>query len=119
MQHKLQESSEVLRKALKVRPADLTARRYLAANLWQLHLYHEAKENLQFILTRQPNDKGTRLPLGVVSENSGDYATAARMLSSVPDEVQKQPQSVAALARSYYHLGKTCNSPSPRPRSAR
>jgi tetratricopeptide (TPR) repeat protein len=103
MQHKLEESSEVFRKALKIRPADLITRRYLAANLWQLHLYREAKENLQFILKRQPNDKGSRLLLGMVCENSGDYATAVHMLSSVPEEVRKQPQSVAALARSYYH----------------
>jgi tetratricopeptide (TPR) repeat protein len=40
----------------------------------------------------------------MVSENGGDYTTAARMLASVPDEVRKQPESIAALARSYYHL---------------
>src|SRR6266481_1288652 len=37
----------------------------------------------------------------------GDYATAARMLGSVPDEVRKQPESNPALARSYYHLRQT------------
>jgi cytochrome c-type biogenesis protein CcmH/NrfG len=72
MQHQLQGSSEVFRKALKISPADLTTRRYLAANLWQLHLYREAKENLQFILKRQPNDKGSLVLVGMVSENSGD-----------------------------------------------
>jgi tetratricopeptide (TPR) repeat protein len=40
----------------------------------------------------------------MVSENSGDYAIAAKMLSSVPQEIEKQPESIAALASSYYHL---------------
>jgi len=107
LQKKLEESSGIFRKALQLRPNDLTMRRYLAANLWQLHLYREAKENLQIILRQKPDDKGAELLLGMVSENMGDYATAARMLGSVPDEVQKQPESVAALARSYYHLRET------------
>ncbi len=107
LQKKLEESSEIFRKALQIRPNDLTTRRYLAANLWQLHLYREAKEDLQVILKNKPNDKGAELLLGMVSENMGDYATAAKMLGSVPDEVQQQPESIAALARSYYHLRQT------------
>jgi Flp pilus assembly protein TadD len=107
MRHKLEESSEIYRSALKIDGEDLTTRRYLAANLWQLHLYPEAKKNLQFILARKPDDKGSRLLLGMVSENAGDYATAARMLGSVPEEVKKEPKSMAALARSYYHVGET------------
>jgi tetratricopeptide (TPR) repeat protein len=107
MQKKLGESTEVFKRALQISPNDLTVRRYLAANLWQLHLYSEAKQNLKIILNRQPEDKGAKLLLGMVSENIGDYATAARMLGSVPDEVRKQPESIAALARSYYHLRQT------------
>jgi TolA-binding protein len=79
-------------------------RRYLAANLWQLHNYAEAKKHLQFLLQQHPDDPPSRLLLGMVSENTQDYATAAKMLGSVPGEVVKQPESIAALARSYYHL---------------
>jgi tetratricopeptide (TPR) repeat protein len=104
---KLEQSTEIFRRALQVRPNDVTVRRYLAANLWQLHLYPEAKENLKIILHQQPNDKQAQLLLGMVSENMGDYSTAAGMLGSVPDEVRKQPESIAALARSYYHLRQT------------
>jgi tetratricopeptide (TPR) repeat protein len=104
MQKKLGESTQAFRKSLKITPGDLTVRRYLAANLWQLHLYPEARTNLLVVLKSKPNDAGTKLLLGMVSENMGDYATAARMLASVPQEVGKQPESVAALARSYYHL---------------
>ena len=106
-QGRLEESAELFRRVLQIRPNEGTVRRYLAANLWQLHLYREARENLKIILRQQPNDKQARLLLGMVSENSGDYATAARMLGSVPDEVRQQPESVAALARSYYHLRQT------------
>jgi tetratricopeptide (TPR) repeat protein len=106
-QGKLEESTELFRRVLQIRPNEGTVRRYLAANLWQLHLYPEARGNLQIILRQQPNDKQARLLLGMVSENIGDYATAARMLGSVPDEVRRQPESIAALARSYYHLRET------------
>ena len=106
MQKKLEESTTVFRKALQFAPADLTSRRYLAANLWQLHRYGEAKHELEIILRQRPDDAPSRLLLGMVSENSGDYATAAKMLSSVPQEVEKQPESIAALASSYYHLNE-------------
>ena len=104
MDKKLDESSTLFRKALQLAPQDSTSRRYLAANLWQLHRYPEAKQELQTLLRQHPNDAAARLLLGMVSENSGDYGTAAKMLSSVPDEVSKRPESVAALARSYYQL---------------
>jgi tetratricopeptide (TPR) repeat protein len=104
MQKKLDESTTVFRKAVQLAPSDLKSRRYLAANLWQLHRYGEAKHELEIILRRQPGDAPSRLLMGMVSENSGDYATAAKMLSSVPQEIEKQPESMAALASSYYHL---------------
>ena len=104
MQNKLGESSEAFRRVLKIDANDLIARRYLAANLWQLHLYPEAKANLLIILKSQPEDKDAKFLLGMVAENMGDYATAVRMLASVPEEVRKRPESIAALARSFYHL---------------
>ena len=45
----------------------------------------------------------------MVAENTGDYSTAARMLASVPKQVRQQPESIVALARSYYHLGQQEN----------
>ena len=104
IQKKLDESTTLFRKAVQLAPADLKSRRYLAANLWQLHRYSEAKRELEVILRQQPGDAPSRLLMGMVSENSGDYATAAKMLSSVPQEIEKQPESIAALASSYYHL---------------
>jgi tetratricopeptide (TPR) repeat protein len=109
MQKKLEESSSVFKRALKISPHDWTVRRYLAANLWQLQRYPESKQNLDILLKENPGDEAARLLMGMVSENMKDYATAARMLSSVPDQVGQQPESIAALARSYYHLGQTQN----------
>ena len=106
MDKKLEESTTIFRRALQVAPNNSTVRRYLAANLWQLHNYSEAKKHLHILLQQQPKDAPSRLLLGMVSENTQDYATAAKMLGSVPDEVLKQPESIAALARSYYHLQK-------------
>lgn len=103
----LSESTELFKRALRITPDNLTVRRYLAANLWQLHLYPEAKDHLQIILQRKPDDKPAQLLLGMVSENMGDYSAAARMLAAVPEETRQQPESIAALARSYYHLRQT------------
>src|SRR6266851_796341 len=104
MDKKLEESTTIFRKALQVAPNNSTVRRYLAANLWQLHSYAEAKKHLQILLQQHPDDAPSRLLLGMVSENTQDYATAAKMLGSVPVEVIKRPESIAALASSYYHL---------------
>ena len=109
MQKKLEESSNVFKQALKISPHDSTVRRYLAANLWQMQRYSESKQNLEILLKESPGDEAARLLMGMVSENMKDYATAARMLSSVPEQVRQQPESIAALARSYYHLGQTTN----------
>ena len=107
MEKKFDESTSYFRRALKINPRDVLARRYLGANLWQLHRYAEARQNLRILLNTNPNDPQALLLLGMVSENTGDYATAAKMLASVPTLVRAQPESVAALARSYYHIGET------------
>ena len=56
MERKLEDSSRVFERALKLAPTNLTARRYLAANLWQLHRYPEAKRNLEIILKQKGDD---------------------------------------------------------------
>jgi tetratricopeptide (TPR) repeat protein len=107
MQKKLEESDAVFKLALKVSPDDVIVRRYLSANLWQLQRFAEAKSNLDILLKQKPDDRQARLLMGMVAENTKDYATATRMLSSVPELVKQQPESIAALARSYYHLRET------------
>jgi len=105
MERKLEESTSFLERALRIEPGALVARRYLAANLWQLHRFAEARQNLQILIKAKPGDPQTLLLLGMVSENTADYSTAVKTLSSVPALVRAQPESIAALARSYYHIG--------------
>jgi tetratricopeptide (TPR) repeat protein len=107
MENKLEDSTRCFERALKLDPGDATIRRYLAANLWQLNRYREARQHLELILKQRPEDNQSRLLLGMVAENTRDYATAAKMLASVPSELRERPESTAALARSYYHLGET------------
>jgi tetratricopeptide (TPR) repeat protein len=107
MEKKFDESTSYFRQALKIHPQDMLARRYLAANLWQTHRYAEARQELQTLLKANPNDGQALLLLGMVAENTGDYSTAARVLASAPSLVRTQPESIAALARSYYHIGET------------
>jgi Tfp pilus assembly protein PilF len=106
IEKKFDESTSLFERALKSRPSDLRSRRDLAANLWQLHRYVEAKQNLKIILKADPADSQAKLLLGMVSEKSGDHATAVTMLESVPDLVRTQPEAVVALAKSYYRTGE-------------
>lgn len=106
MENKLEESTAFFQNALKLDPADLGARGYLSANLWQLHRYAEAKKQLRILLKAKPGDEQALLLLGMVSENTGDYATAAKMLGMVPELVRGHPESMGALARSYYRIGE-------------
>ena len=106
MQKKLDESTSLFSEALKINPSDLRSRGYLAANLWQLHRYAETKQNLKIILNADPTDPQAKLLLGMVSENGGDYVTAATLLASVADLVHKHPEAIVALARSYYQIGE-------------
>lgn len=103
MEGKLEESNPLLEKAIRLDPRALVLRQYLAANLWQLHKPAEARTQLQIILKAQPQNKQAIFLLGMVSENLGDYAAAARLLTAVPALVRQHPESVVALALSQYH----------------
>lgn len=103
---KLEESSVYYQKSLRTQPGNIEIRRNLAANEWQLHHYADAKRNLLLVLKANPGDSQAALLLGMVCENAGDYPAAVEWLSSVPDLVRRQPQAMAALAKSYYRTGQ-------------
>lgn len=106
MEKKFEQSSSSFQQALKLDSHDLTSRRYLAANLWQERRLPEAKQNLEILLQQKPGDQQALLLLGMVAENMKDYATAAKVLASVASLVRERPESLEALARSYYHVGR-------------
>ncbi len=104
-ERKLEESSVFFARVLEIDPQNLTVRLNLAANQWQMGKLKEAKGNLEIVLKAKPGDESAILLLGMVAENLKDFASAARLLSSVPALVRQRPESLAALARSYYSTG--------------
>ena len=106
MQQRLKEANRFFEKSLLLNPNDIVIRRNLAANQWQLGQLQTAKRNLEQILKGKPGDKPTILLMGMIAENLKDYEGAAKSLGSVPELVQQRPESLAALARSYYNTGQ-------------
>jgi tetratricopeptide (TPR) repeat protein len=106
MEQKLPEASLCFEKAVKIDPSNVEVRRHLAATQWQLGRFIEARKNLEYILSRDPNDKPALLLAGMVAENLKDYSAAAKWLSKVPELVDQRPEAQLALGRSYYKLGQ-------------
>ncbi|PYV01312.1 MAG: hypothetical protein DMG26_13870 [Acidobacteria bacterium] len=105
-EQELEESNVYLEKALAIVPNDIATRRNLASNQFLLGRLQPAKQNLDRILKAKPDDSTSVLLLGMVEEELKDYPQAARLLGSVPDQVWQRPESLAALARAYYHTGQ-------------
>ena len=106
MQQKLQESDIYLEKVLRLDPGDSASRRNLGWNQFQLGQLQPAKANLERVLKEKPHDVSATLVLGMVHEELRDYRMALQLLESVPDQVRERPESIAALARSYYYTGR-------------
>jgi Flp pilus assembly protein TadD len=106
-ERKLKEADVFFGKAVLLDPNNRTIRRNLAANEWQSGDLTSAQKNLERILAVDPGDRSSMLLLGMVVADLKDYSRAAQLLESVPDLAEQHPQSVAALARSYYHTGQT------------
>ncbi len=106
LEQKLEESLLYLERAVRLDPRNYIARRNLASSQWQLGRLEEARANLEIVLKAKPGDPPTVLLLGMVDENLKDYEKAARLLGSVPALVKLRPESIAALARSYYRMGE-------------
>jgi len=104
MEQKFTESDRYFEQALQLDPGNTSIRSNLAKNQWRLGEFEGAEANLQKVLKAQPSDGESTLILGMVEENLKHFAAAARLLDSVPTLVQRHPESVAALARSYYQL---------------
>ena len=102
MQGRLEESSRVFEKALRLAPGNLDVRRNLAANQLRLGRFAAAASNLQTILKANPGDREAILMLGFVRAREQKYPQAIKSLEQVPDLVRQSPDHMAALARSYY-----------------
>lgn len=107
MENKFEESAKCFEKALKLNPSDVGTRRSLATDYWQLGQPEKARASLEMVLKAAPTDAVARLLLGMVSEESGDYQRAVKLLGDVLPLVRQRPETISSLARAYYHLGET------------
>jgi tetratricopeptide (TPR) repeat protein len=92
--------------ALKISPEDLGTRYNLALNQFLQGQLSAAQRNLDRILKAQPGHKLATLLLGTVLEKLKDYRRATSLLESIPELVRQQPESIAVLARCYYHTDR-------------
>jgi len=106
-ENKLQESAAVFEKALKLKPGDFETRRSMATIYWQLGQLDTSRRNLEIVLKARPDDTLAMLLLGMVSEDLGDHARAAKLLGDVLPLVRQRPETIASLARADYHLGQS------------
>ena len=100
LQGKWKPALESFEKAIDLAPGNLDFRRETAAVQWQLGLMSSAEKNLQYVLTRHPQDSGSILLLGMVKEKTGDYAKAAELLNAQFALVSSQPDRVVAMFHS-------------------
>jgi tetratricopeptide (TPR) repeat protein len=106
-ENKLEESAAVFEKALKLKPGDFETRRSMATIYWQLGQLDTSRRNLEIVLKARPDDTLAMLLLGMVSEDLGDHARAAKLLGDVLPLVRQRPETIAALARADYQLGQS------------
>jgi len=106
LQGKWKAALESFQKAVDLAPQNRDFRRETAAVQWQLGLMSSAEKNLRYVLTRQADDAGAILLLGLVKERTGDYATAAQLLDSQFELVIAQPDRTVALFHSLVQSGQ-------------
>ena len=105
-EQKFPEAIAWFEKAVKLDPVDLKLRRDLATARWQDGKPKAARDDLESILKATPKDEQVILLLGMVYEELKDDARATKLLGSVEPLVRQHPESIAALARSYYRIGQ-------------
>ena len=111
LQNKWQDALAAFQKAIDLAPDNLDFRRETAAVQWQLGLMPAAEQNLQFVLTRLPQDSGSILLLGLVKEKTGDYPKAAELLDSQFTMVSSQADRTAAMFHSVVESGQSAKIP--------
>jgi protein O-GlcNAc transferase len=105
-QRELDEAIRYFQQALMQEPGNISLRRSLAAAQWQVGMLAPARQNLELILQAKPHDPDAMLLLGMVLENSGDYARAAKLLAPVTSLSHSQPEAIAALLHCFYKTGQ-------------
>jgi tetratricopeptide (TPR) repeat protein len=101
----LTEAEDCYRKALTFVPDHVVIWRNLALTQWDAGNLAAARATLEKALHLRPGDAQTTVMLGVIAERLQDYRRAVELLESIGESVRQSPESVAALANSYYRTG--------------
>ena len=101
-QKKLKEAEQYYRQALKFAPDNDAVLRNLALTQWDGEDLLAARTTLETALRLKPKDPTTVLMLGVISERLHDYGRAIKLLESFDGQPSQSPESLVALANSYY-----------------
>jgi len=104
IEQKFAESDLYFQRALRFDPGNAPVRRNLAKNQWRLGEFENAEANLKEVLKAHPGDGESTLILGMVEEALKHFAAAVRLLDSIPSLTKQHPESMDALAQSYYQL---------------
>jgi tetratricopeptide (TPR) repeat protein len=106
-QKKLTEAEECYRKALTFAPDHVVIWRNRALTQWDAGNLSAARATLENALRLRPGDTQTTEMLGVIAERLQDYRRAVELLEPISESVRQSPESMAALANSYYRTGQS------------
>jgi tetratricopeptide (TPR) repeat protein len=90
-----QGAEEYLKRAISVEPSDSDQYFYLALTELRLKRLHEATDNAQRALARDPHARGYHFALGLIEEAGGDRTAAATEFTT---EIAEHPENAAAAA---------------------
>jgi len=105
-ENRLAEADPYLEQALHLDASRTATCFNLALNEFRLGQPGRAAPNLERVLRQQPDHKPAALLLGRILAGKGECQRGIALLESVGDLVERQPDTVTALARCYYTTGK-------------
>lgn len=100
------EAQSYFQKALDSDPAFLPARKNLAISYYKSGNYGSAETELQKLTASPEAQPLADLFLGLIAETNKQYRKAIDLLGSAGPLTSEEPESVVALAQSYYALGE-------------
>jgi tetratricopeptide (TPR) repeat protein len=101
----LDKAAEFFRKAVRLKPAFLPARKNLATVLWFLNHKQESEREFQALVKLLPNDPAPRLYLGLAAYDRKQYADAVAHLEKAGALALENPEVLPVLAEAYDRQG--------------
>ena len=101
-QGRREESRDYFQKASQLDPGNAIFRVQLATRQWELGELSSAKQNLETVLRKEPDQQSAKLLLGMVETGLGSCPIAVKHFEAVLDLVKIRPETTLALASCYY-----------------